>query len=681
VSATARGNGYRLQLVGPLRLSKADSLEPVAVPNGRAATLLALLAVHRNHVVELDVIVDALWPAGHTPGAPQIVASLVSRLRRVAGPAIERVGRGYRLDTSGWIVDLDEAERLVTIAERHLAACEPALACAAARRALDFLGSGHPLEGLRSRAWADDLDATTAVLLRRARQATWTGATALHDPRQAAAVAADAAAANPFDEEAHRALMLAQYQLGEPGAALVTYARLRRALGEELGSEPDPQTETLHLRILRGENIDPRSNPGGRSATLCRPPSESPLGTPGLVGRAETLAQLTRTWETVTRGTPATVILTGTAGMGKTETMAAVRRHAETNGGAVLAARCMGPERSLPLQPVAEAIRRYCVNVRPEQVRAAAAGVEAPLRELVPALAGILDAGRPGPHPAALQRRRLLDAAGSFITALSARQPVLFALDDAHLADPATIEALHHLCSRVVGHQVLVMVTVEEEDADQVVGVLGEFARPVALGPLSRSAVAELAAHWRVPDAATAVHAVTGGHPRFVVETLRAAARGVPVGPAESPPPQLRDAVLDHVRRAGAAVAQLLTFAAILGPRFRFDDVLRLGLPLADATAATQRALRAGLLLAHRDSLTFASDLVHRVVHDAIPEPIRTGVDRRLTTLRHTQPRPDRRWLPRGSGPFHLRSEICAATPELSGAARFRYQLPRHRPA
>jgi hypothetical protein len=39
MSATSRRNGYRLQLIGRLRLSPADH-SPVAVPNGRASSLL-----------------------------------------------------------------------------------------------------------------------------------------------------------------------------------------------------------------------------------------------------------------------------------------------------------------------------------------------------------------------------------------------------------------------------------------------------------------------------------------------------------------------------------------------------------------------------------------------------------------------------------------------------------------
>jgi hypothetical protein len=88
----------------------------------------------------------------------------------------------------------------------------------------------------------------------------------------------------------------------------------------------------------------------------------------------------------------------------------------------------------------------------------------------------------------------------------------------------------------------------------------------------------------------------------------------------------------------------VLAFAAMLGRQFHFDDLLRLGLPLVDATVATQRALRAGLLRTHDDCLEFASELLHAVVRDAIPEPIRIGVDRRLRTLMQPHLQSEQSW-------------------------------------
>ena len=138
------------------------------------------------------------------------------------------------LATHGVVVDLDEAARLTSHAERELAVA-PALACAAAGRAVELLspgvalaeepelrgpsplgrncvgccaGPGTPWRGLRRRLVIADL---------------------------AARVAGDAMADDPFDESAHRLFMSACAAAGERAKALEAYARLRSRLAEELG--------------------------------------------------------------------------------------------------------------------------------------------------------------------------------------------------------------------------------------------------------------------------------------------------------------------------------------------------------------------------------------------------------------------------------------------------------------
>ena len=52
--------------------------------------------------------------------------------------------------------------------------------------------------------------------------------------------------------------MLAHTAAGEPAAALAAYEHLRQTLAAELGTDPAPETQALHLMVLRGA-------PGGRS--------------------------------------------------------------------------------------------------------------------------------------------------------------------------------------------------------------------------------------------------------------------------------------------------------------------------------------------------------------------------------------------------------------------------------
>jgi DNA-binding SARP family transcriptional activator len=629
----------RLQLIGPMQVFVADSLTPVCIPKGRATTLLALLAAHRDQVVPLDEIDILLWPPGGTPNAAQIVASLVSRLRRVVGPNLEHQGAGYRLNTRGWDVDLDNAERLVRAAERHLYEEAPGLAYPSAKRALQLLETGRPLEDQRSLSAVDDLATVTDALMQRARRAAWTSALALGDAGSARDVSAAAAVASPLDEEAQRALMQAHYELGESNAALAIYSRLQRRLRTELGADPEPLTQSLHLRILRGEpssddDVTVTARPEHCRAAR-RPGSstsgserlKSPVDSP-LVGRDDLIAELGCTWQTIVSGGSGAVALIGGSDSGKTELLRALGDHVAHTGGAVLAARCTAYERSLPLQPLADAIRHFCATEHYDFIRETARGSEAALVDLVPALADVL-----GPHLTGIQAlgsRQRLEAIQTFMLNLSMHHPVLLGVDDAHLADEETLTALHRLCTDGA-HRVLVAVAVPDADCSPVVDALGEYSGRLLLTPLTMQDVHELARIWRVPHAAAAVHALTGGTPGLVNRALRAVAEGADLAQLDEPPSVLVEAVNDHLRAAGDLVVRILTLAAALGRRFRFEELVHLGFSPAEAATGAQHALRRGLLVHDGEVLAFASDLVHAAALRMIPKPIRCDLDRFLS--------------------------------------------------
>ena len=64
--------------------------------------------------------------------------------------------------------------------------------------------------------------------------------------------AADALAAEPFDERACQALMRAHAAAGNRAEALRVYAQCRELFREELGADPSEQTSAVFLSILRG---------------------------------------------------------------------------------------------------------------------------------------------------------------------------------------------------------------------------------------------------------------------------------------------------------------------------------------------------------------------------------------------------------------------------------------------
>src|SRR5581483_6406595 len=252
----------------------------------KSRTLLKLLAAGRPALIPVDRIVEVLWP-GARPAAPeQNVATLVSRLRAVLGTDLIQGGRaGYRLaDGPGVVVDLDEAARLCDQAESRLARA-PAVALAAAGRALELLSAGSALDDEPYADWADPVRELVRGLLRRARLAAAEAALATGAPRQAAGYAEAAITADPFDEAAHRWNMSGAAAAGEQAKALAGYEALRQRLGEELGTDPALQTRELHLAILRGHGGCP--GPGRRPDQR----APEPGGGAALAGRDSETAQ------------------------------------------------------------------------------------------------------------------------------------------------------------------------------------------------------------------------------------------------------------------------------------------------------------------------------------------------------------------------------------------------------
>jgi DNA-binding SARP family transcriptional activator len=241
----------RVRVLGVLGVAvDGREVAPIELASRKGRTLLKLLLARRGAVVPAEVLAEVLWP-GRPPADPDAnLATLVSRLRAVLGPdAIAGDRQGWRFVAGGRVeIDLDEAERLAGEAEARLAG-EPALALAAAERALDLLGRGPFLADEPDADWAVPARREAERLTARARRLAWDAALAVADHARALDHARAAATADPLDEAAWRALMTAQVAAGAPAAALAAYEQLRATLADELGTDPAPETQALHLSI------------------------------------------------------------------------------------------------------------------------------------------------------------------------------------------------------------------------------------------------------------------------------------------------------------------------------------------------------------------------------------------------------------------------------------------------
>jgi DNA-binding SARP family transcriptional activator len=674
-----------VQVLGPFAVARDGVTLPAReLASRKGRTLLKLLVARRGAVVPADVVAETLW-GDRPPADPDAnLATLVSRLRSVVGvDTIAGDRRGWRFVAGQRVVvDLDEAERLTAEAEARLED-EPALALAAAGQALDLLGRGPVMADEPDADWAEPARREAERLAGRARRAAWRAALAVGDLGGALEHARAAVAADPLDETAHRAVMLAHARAGEAAAALAAYERLRETLAEELGADPGPETQALHLALLRGDPLPdalgdaPGSRAGGRAgpeATGGAAPSGAagrvgaeratgraaagpgpPAGGPrlhaasraparpgevGVVGREVELGELAAAWGAGVARRPGLVLVTGEAGIGKTRLVQEAAELARSTGGLVAQARCYEAERSLFLQPLAEAVRAVALALPPARLAAAAGSAAGPLAELVPEIRRVLD---PPPYDRAapeLERRRSFEAVTAFARGLAAQQPLLLAVDDLHQAGASTLELLHFLVRRLAGDRLLVVATVRAEEGAEALAALAGAGRVLELGPLPPPAVAELARRYGVAELATPVLERTRGHTLFVVEALRAAAEGDRQGPA-GVPASLRDAVLARVRRTGPEVETLLRAAVVVGAAFDLEVVADLlGVPVEEAAARAERALAARLLVEAESGAAYelANDLVREVLYDSLPRPTRVARHRRLATLLADRP-------------------------------------------
>ncbi|WP_053203058.1 ATP-binding protein [Jiangella muralis] len=621
---TADGAELQVRVAGELTVVRAGrALAAGEVGDRKGRTLLALLAVAGGRLVPVDTIVDALW-GGRPPRRPEAsVATLVSRLRAALGQDVVAGGRsGYRLG-DGARVDLHRAADLVDEAELRLANAEPAMALASAQAGLDLVGSTPLLADEADAAWAVEGRRLQADVVGRARAVAAEAGLRTGDVAAALAAAEAAAAAEPLDERSARSLMRVYDAAGEPARALTAFERLRAGLAAELGVDPAPPTRELHVAILR-QQVTPAAPAVAGSAP----------GVERLAGRAPELARLVRLWEQAVAGEGALVLVAGEAGIGKTALAEEAARLARRTGGRTLEARCYDVERSLFLQPVAEALGRLVAQLPAPVLRQSTGDRAGALATLVPEVAALLGEPPPERRSAAAERRRVYDAVVVFLRRLAARQPVVFVVDDLHHAGAATVELLHYLGRHAAEGRLLVIGTVRADEGERVLATLAGVAERLDVGPLDDAAISRLAAEAGQQAHGAEIARRTRGHTLFVVETLRALAAG-----EEGIPDSLRASVMARVRRAGPQAEELLHAAAVLGSSFTPMTLAGLlDLSAQEAARRCHRILPTRLLVVAGRSYEFGNDLVQETLYAATPPPTRVAYHLRAADLQAGNP-------------------------------------------
>ncbi|GAB4086131.1 BTAD domain-containing putative transcriptional regulator [Myceligenerans cantabricum] len=288
-------------VLGPIRVGEA------AVGGRLRRTLLSVLLSRANAPVSVYELSEHLWPGQDHVRAEQRLHLHVHRLRQLLDQPsrLSRVDEGYRLRVLPGELDADRFETLVDEAEAAPGRCADLVDAALA------LWRGEPFGGLDCPALTD---VVTRLTERRLFAVELRCAAELRQGRHAAVVGmlTDVVARHPLRERPAELLMTALYRSGRQAEALAVYRGTRRVLVDELGVEPGEPLRVLERQVLAGEPID-ADPPAAAPARPGRPvPAQLPHDVGSFTGRTRELAELDAV------GPPAVVVISGTAGVGKT---------------------------------------------------------------------------------------------------------------------------------------------------------------------------------------------------------------------------------------------------------------------------------------------------------------------------------------------------------------------------
>ena len=242
------------------------------------------------------------------------------------------------------------------------------------------------------------------------------------------------------------------------------------------------ELEDLGLQELKGISGPTRAWAALRPASVeGRFEAMHASGLTDLVGREEELDLLLRRWSKAKSGEGQVVLLSGEAGIGKSRLTAALLEHLAAEPHTRLRYFCSPQHTDSAFYPIISQIERAAGLAHDDTPQAKLDKLDSLLaeslapREDVALLAEMLSLPNDGRYPtlelAPNQRRqRTLEALITQIEALARRNPVLMVFEDAHWADPTSLEVFGRSVDRIRALGVLLIVTYRPEFEPQWVG-------------------------------------------------------------------------------------------------------------------------------------------------------------------------------------------------------------------
>jgi predicted ATPase/class 3 adenylate cyclase len=366
-------------------------------------------------------------------------------------------------------------------------------------------------------------------------------------------------------------------------------------------------------------------------------------GLTDLVGREEELDLLLRRWSRAKSGDGQVVLLSGEAGIGKSRLTAALLERLATEPHTRLRYFCSPQHTDSAFYPIVSRMERAAGLAHEDTPQAKLDKLDALLAQSstlpqdAALFAEMLSLPNDGRYPALeltpqQRRQRILDALAMQIEVLARRSPTLMIFEDAHWADPTSLEMFGRaVMDRISALSVMLIVTYRPEFQPPWIGQ--PHVTTLTLNRLGQSEIAAMidAVTGNKPLLASINQDIverTDGVPLFIEEMTKAvletggqegAERAIASIPAPSIaiPASLHASLMARLDRLGSA-KEIAQIGAVIGREFAYELLALIGeRSEAELKGGLERLTRAGLLFARGSPPNAAYTFKHTLVQDA----------------------------------------------------------------